>query len=66
MLGAVRRLRVKEYRARMAAGWVGQMAGVAWGAPTEFRYRDRIVPADAVPGWQARLITLGSRVHTSP
>ncbi|MFO0928338.1 MAG: ADP-ribosylglycohydrolase family protein [Gemmataceae bacterium] len=52
----VRRLPVKVYRDRMAGGWIGQMAGVAWGAPTEFRYRDRIIPEAEMPKWQPRLI----------
>ena len=30
----VRRLPVKEYRDKMKAGWLGQMAGVSWGAGT--------------------------------
>jgi len=51
-----RRLPVKEYRDKMKAGWIGQMAGVAWGAPTEFRFRDKIMPEDAMPAWKPGLI----------
>ncbi len=47
----VRRLPVKEYRDRMKAGWLGQMAGVAWGAPTEFKWKGDIIPADKMPKW---------------
>ena len=32
-----RRLPVKEYVDKMKAGWIGQMAGVGWGWPTEFK-----------------------------
>lgn len=32
-----RRISVSEYRSKMKAGWIGQMVGVGWGAPTEFR-----------------------------
>ena len=46
--GAVRRLPVKEYRDKMKAGWIGQIVGVSWGAPTEGRYR-QIMPADKMP-----------------
>ncbi|MBU4459765.1 MAG: ADP-ribosylglycohydrolase family protein [Verrucomicrobia bacterium] len=46
-----RRLPVAEYRDRMKAGWVGQIAGVSWGAPTEFKWKDQIIPADKVPVW---------------
>lgn len=53
---AVRRLPVAEYRDKMKAGWIGQMAGVAWGAPTEFRWRDKIMPAEAMPRWTPGLI----------
>lgn len=46
-----RRLPVSEYRDRMAAGWIGQMVGVGWGAPTEFRFKGEIIPEDKVPAW---------------
>ena len=36
-LGEVRCITVEDYVDKMKAGWVGQMAGVGWGAPTEFR-----------------------------
>lgn len=51
-----RRLSLSEYRDKMKAGWVGQMVGVAWGAPTEFRFRDRIMPPEAIPKWQPQMI----------
>lgn len=51
-----RRLAVADYRDKMAAGWIGQMAGVGWGAPTEFKYNGRIVPQDDVPPWKPELI----------
>ena len=46
-----RRLSVSEYRDRMTAGWIGQMAGVGWGAPTEFKFNGTIIPEDKVPKW---------------
>ena len=51
-----RRLSVSEYRDKMKAGWIGQMAGVSWGAPTEFKYHDRIIPETEMPKWQPRII----------
>lgn len=51
-----RRLSVHEYRDKMKAGWIGQMAGVAWGAPTEFKWKDAIIPADKVPQWKPAMI----------
>ena len=51
-----RRLPVKEYRDKMKAGWIGQIAGVCWGAPTEFRWRDKIIPEADMPLWKPELI----------
>jgi len=50
-----RRLPLKEYRSKMMAGWLGQMVGVSFGAPTEFRYIGQIMPASSVPEIQAGL-----------
>jgi len=47
-----RRLLVKEYRDKMKAGWIGQIAGVSWGAPTEFKYRSCAISEDRLPKWQ--------------
>ena len=44
-----RRLPVAEYRDKMKAGWVGQMVGVAWGAPTEFKVKGRIMDERILP-----------------
>ncbi|MDR3620589.1 MAG: ADP-ribosylglycohydrolase family protein [Paludisphaera borealis] len=46
-----RRLSRAEYLDKMKAGWIGQMAGVGVGAPTEFRYQETTVPEDKVPKW---------------
>ncbi|MEK7707208.1 MAG: ADP-ribosylglycohydrolase family protein [Verrucomicrobiota bacterium] len=54
--GAFRRLALKDYRDKMKAGWLGQMAGVTWGAPTEFKFQDRIIPAEKVPEWKPATI----------
>lgn len=54
--GPMRRLPVKDYRDRMKAGWIGQIAGVAWGAPTEFKWKDAIIPADKLPVWKPGMI----------
>ena len=47
-----RRLRVEEYRDKMAGGWVGQMVGVGWAGPTEFKYKGQIIPEEDVPVWE--------------
>jgi hypothetical protein len=49
-------LPVKEYREKMKAGWIGQIAGVCWGGPTEGKFQDRIMPEEAVPKWTPSMI----------
>lgn len=44
---------------KILGSWVGQMAGVAWAAPTEFHYGGRIIPADEVPEWRPALVNNG-------
>ena len=44
-------LRGSEVRDKIAGGWLGAVIGGAWGRPTEFRFKGRIVPADRVPRW---------------
>ena len=51
-----RRLAVDEYRDRMKGGWIGQIIGVAWGAPTEFKWNDKVIPEDQVPKWSPGMI----------
>ena len=51
-----RRISVDEYRSKMKAGWLGQMAGVGWGAPTEFNFNGMIIPEDKVPAWEPNMI----------
>ncbi len=51
-----RRLPVKVYRDKLKAGWVGQIAGVSWGAPTEFRWQNTVIPEDKVPKWTPDMI----------
>jgi hypothetical protein len=50
-----RRLPVKEYRDKMKAGWIGQIFGVSWGAPTEGRYQ-KVMPAENMPPFREELI----------
>ncbi len=51
-----RRLPISEYLNKMEAGWLGQMAGVAVGGPTEFKWLGKIIPADQVPAWRPEMI----------
>ena len=50
-----RRLPVKEYRDKMKAGWIGQIFGVSWGAPTEGRYQ-KVMPAEKMPLFKEDLV----------
>jgi len=52
----VRRLAVTEYVDKMKAGWIGQMAGVGWGAPTEFKWKGQIIPEANMPKWRPEMI----------
>ena len=51
-----RKLYISDYRDKMKAGWVGQIAGVSWGGPTEFRFLHQIVPADQLRVWTPEMI----------
>jgi hypothetical protein len=44
------------YRDKMTAGWLGQMVGVTWGFPTEFKWLGKIVPDANVPMWKPQTI----------
>ncbi len=51
-----RRISLGEFRDRAEAAWIGQIAGVCWGWPTEFRFNGVVVPEDKVPEWKPELI----------
>jgi hypothetical protein len=51
----VRRITVREYLERMKAGWIGQIVGVSWGAPTENKFR-MIGPFEKVPPFSEELV----------
>ncbi len=50
------RLPMTTYRDKMIAGWLGQMVGVAWGFPVEFKYLGQMVPDNDVPQWKPEMI----------
>lgn len=51
-----RTLALDDYRRAMEAGWLGQMAGVGYGGPTEFTHLGDIIPPDAVPAWEPEAV----------
>jgi len=54
--GEFRKLPVSSYIDKMKAGWIGQMAGVGWGGPTEFLWKGEIIPADKMPKWDPEMV----------
>lgn len=50
------KISAEEYRDKMKAAWIGQMAGVGWGLPTEFKYIGEIIPEDQMPAWEQAMI----------
>jgi hypothetical protein len=51
-----RKLPVAEFLDKMKAGWIGQMAGVGWGAPTEFHWQGKIGPESEMPKWTPDMV----------
>jgi ADP-ribosylglycohydrolase len=47
-----RAISLDELRDKIQGGWAGQMIGVSYGAPTEFRYPAQIIPEDKLPVWK--------------
>lgn len=52
----VRKISLAEYKDKMKGGWIGQMAGVGWGGPTEFKWQGEIIPEDQIPEWKPEMI----------
>jgi len=50
------KISVPEYKSKMKAAWLGQMAGVGWGAPTEFVFTGEMIPEEKVPTWDQSMI----------
>ena len=46
-----REISIAQLQNKIKGGWAGQMIGVSYGAPTEFRYRGEIIPEDKMPEW---------------
>ncbi len=56
--GMARKIDRSTIEDKVRGSWVGQMAGVAWGAPTEFLYAGRTIPEARVPIWKPEMINL--------
>jgi hypothetical protein len=46
-----------ELRDKIEGGWAGQMIGVSYGAPTEFRFRGQIIPMERLPVWKPEMVS---------
>jgi hypothetical protein len=49
----VAKMSVQTLRDKMNGGWVGQMIGVTYGTPWEFRYNSAMMPDSVRPTWSA-------------
>ncbi len=52
----VRRLPLPVFVDKMQGAWLGQMIGVGWGAPTEFKVKGAIIPESQMPAWKPEMI----------
>lgn len=50
--GEFQELSRQQLRDKIKGGWAGQMIGVSYGAPTEFRYLGEVIPAEQLPAWR--------------
>jgi hypothetical protein len=48
---ALQRIELSTLEDKIRGGWAGQMIGVSYGAPTEFQYLGKLVPADRLVEW---------------
>ena len=53
-----RKISADEYVNKMKAAWIGQMIGVGWGAPTEFRFVAETIPDDEVPEFNSDMVNV--------
>jgi hypothetical protein len=53
-----RKISVDEYVSKMKAAWIGQMIGVGWGAPTEFRFVAETIPDNEMPEFNSDMVNV--------
>ncbi len=54
---AQRSLPLEALRDKIRGGWAGQMIGVSYGAPTEFRWSEVTIPDDKMPVWKPEMVS---------
>src|SRR5215471_4310347 len=52
-----RKMPVADLKDKVEGGWAGQMIGVSFGAPTEFRFNQKMVPTDKLPDWKPEMVS---------
>lgn len=52
----VRKLPLAVFQDKMKGGWLGQMIGVGWGQPTEFRVKGEVMPDHKMPPWNPGMV----------
>jgi hypothetical protein len=55
--GTYRTVLVSTLEDKIRGGWAGQMIGVSFGAPTEFRFLGQLVPEEELPEWHPEMVT---------
>ena len=53
---APRKISMETLRDKIAGGWAGQMIGVSFGAPTEFRFKEKTIPEEQLPAWTKKSV----------
>lgn len=51
-----RKISLNDFRDKLKGGWIGQMAGVGWGQPTEFKVKGRIMTDAEMPPWKPAMV----------
>ena len=51
-----RKLSVDDFRDHLKGGWIGKMAGVGWGTPTELKACCRIMKESELPPWDPKMV----------
>lgn len=55
--GGTQEISLADLRDKIEGGWAGQMIAVSYGAPTEFRFRNRIAAEKEVPEWKPERVS---------
>ena len=51
-----RKLSINDFRDHLKGAWIGKMAGVGWGTPTELKVCGRIMKESELPPWDPKMV----------